>query len=156
MQGHIPDNGSALIVYGPHIGIDASGALGVIDRRGKHDETACCGSLVAAMEYAKQASTQGRPLQTLSKGKALASSSLDWEQSQVNALVASQWGRLERADNPLLELCFSVFDVQDTMLTQIIEQTKPIQTTYRLGGIQINTPIGASDYFLPLAWETPR
>jgi len=48
---HIPDGGSALIVYGPHIGITDQGDLGKLLRPGQHLESAACGSLTLAVRH---------------------------------------------------------------------------------------------------------
>jgi len=48
---HIPDGGSALIVYGPHIGITDQGELGKLLRPGQHRESPACGSLTLAVQH---------------------------------------------------------------------------------------------------------
>jgi hypothetical protein len=48
---HIPDGGSALIVYGPHIGITDRGELGKLLRPGQQVESAACGSLTRAVQH---------------------------------------------------------------------------------------------------------
>lgn len=48
---HIPDGGSALIVYGPHIGMTEQGELGKLLRPGQHLESAACGSLTLAVRH---------------------------------------------------------------------------------------------------------
>ena len=53
MAHHIPTNGSCLIVYGPHVGIDIEGNVGKINRIGRTNcgSGACCGSATAAHAY---------------------------------------------------------------------------------------------------------
>ena len=41
MAHHIPDNGSCLVVYGPHVGIDSRGIVGTVERRGRKHGGAC-------------------------------------------------------------------------------------------------------------------
>jgi hypothetical protein len=147
MQSHVPDNGAALIVYGPHIGVDRYGILGKIDRRGQHDETSCCGSAVVASRYVLQSSL-------LTNAFARQSTNLlDLEQSQVNSFLLPYKNRLAQAINPSLELPFILFQTQDTLMRQIMKQAAPTHPVVLLGGIQINTPAGEPDYFCPLSFE---
>src|SRR6056297_2982708 len=44
-SSHIPDDGGALIIYGPHIGITNNGIVGKVHREGQKTESSCCGSL---------------------------------------------------------------------------------------------------------------
>ena len=150
MQSHIPDKGSALVVYGPHIGIDAGGIIGKINRRGQGEETTCCGSALAAMDFARQQSIASNR----NPATASAFTLLDLEQSQVNSLVLAQKDRIFGAQDPTLELPYALFDMQELMLRQIILEAAPNSPITLLGGIQINTPEGQSDYFCPLRFHT--
>ena len=47
---HIPKNGGAFILYGPHIGISDQGVLGELLRQRQSDNTTCCGSLVSGLK----------------------------------------------------------------------------------------------------------
>jgi len=51
MAAHIPDGGSCLVVFGPHVGVDATGTVGTVERRGRANGGPCCGSAVAASGY---------------------------------------------------------------------------------------------------------
>lgn len=48
---HIPDEGSVLIAYGPHIGFSDEGVLGDLRRPGKRDMSHACGALLQAVEH---------------------------------------------------------------------------------------------------------
>eukprot|EP00565_Helicotheca_tamesis_P001175 CAMPEP_0185723252 /NCGR_PEP_ID=MMETSP1171-20130828/155_1 /TAXON_ID=374046 /ORGANISM="Helicotheca tamensis, Strain CCMP826" /LENGTH=224 /DNA_ID=CAMNT_0028390923 /DNA_START=16 /DNA_END=686 /DNA_ORIENTATION=+ len=43
MAAHIPDGGSCVVVYGPHVGVDSTGAVGTVERRGRANGGSCCG-----------------------------------------------------------------------------------------------------------------
>jgi hypothetical protein len=66
--------------------------------------------------------------------------------------------RLENAEEPMVELPYALFDAQDELMQQILAKGAP-EVSGRggkialLGGIQINTPEGISDYFLPLKFD---
>lgn len=48
---HIPDDGAACIIYGPHIGMTDDGQLGKVLRPGQHVESAACGALALAVRH---------------------------------------------------------------------------------------------------------
>ncbi|GMI17269.1 hypothetical protein TrLO_g13412 [Triparma laevis f. longispina] len=48
-RNHIPENGNAVIVYGPHVGFSNDGIVGKVERKGIKDPNGCCGSAIAAM-----------------------------------------------------------------------------------------------------------
>lgn len=53
MSAHIPDDGSCLIVYGPHVGVSTEGEVGKVERAGIALVDNCCGSAIAASNYLK-------------------------------------------------------------------------------------------------------
>ena len=55
MASHIPDGGHCLVVYGPHVGVDSTGAVGTVERVGRANGGACCGSAIAAAGYVESA-----------------------------------------------------------------------------------------------------
>lgn len=151
MAHHIPDGGSCLIIYGPHVGIDANGKVGTVDRRGRQKGGSCCGSGVAAAIY----------VNSVRKGAVEASAPtdpLDAQQAYVGQMLLPYGERLEKAEEPMVELPYALFDAQDKLMMEIIAQGAT-EVSGRggkialLGGIQINTPDGLSDYFLPLKFD---
>jgi len=151
MAHHIPDGGSCLIVYGPHVGIDSEGNVGKIDRRGRGKAGACCGSAVAACGYVKnvlegKVNESGPP-----------SSPLDAQQTFVGSMLLPHAERVHAAEDPMCELPYAMYDAQDEFIRQIVEKGSSHVAgegnIALLGGIQINTPPGMSDYFLPLRFD---
>lgn len=62
MAHHIPDGGSCLVVYGPHVGIDNMGIVGKVNRRGRWQGSgACCGSAAAAAGYCQAVQSGSEP-----------------------------------------------------------------------------------------------
>ncbi len=47
---HVPDQGAACIVYGPHIGMSDAGQLGKVLRPGQQADTTACGALGVAIK----------------------------------------------------------------------------------------------------------
>lgn len=150
MAHHIPQDGSCLIVYGPHVGVDSNGNVGKINRRGRIHAGACCGSAAAAAGYVEKvrrgcprASTPKRPI--------------DAQQYFVGNMLLPHAERLARANDSMVELPHALYDVQDELMLKIImngaQEVAGDGKIALLGGIQINTPAGAPDYFLPKKFE---
>lgn len=151
MAHHIPDGGSCLVVYGPHVGIDADGNVGSIDRRGRQKAGACCGSAVAACGYVKKV-LEGK----INEAKP-PKDPLDAQQTFVGSMLLPHAERVHGADDPMVELPYAMYDAQDEFIRQIVSKgcshVAGEGKIALLGGIQINTPPGMSDYFLPLRFD---
>ena len=50
-SAHVPEGGNAMVVFGPHVGIDSRGTVGKIERMGQSHSTTCCGAAVLAGLY---------------------------------------------------------------------------------------------------------
>lgn len=147
MASHIPDDGSCLLVYGPHVGIDSAGTVGKVDRKGKSKTSTCCGSAVAASRY----------ITAVYKGEAEQvgppTDSVDAQQNYVAAALLPFGERIATAPEPMVELPFATFEPIDDMMQRIVKKVKVGGKIAMLGGLQINTPRGVSDYFLPLRFD---
>ena len=151
MAHHIPDGGSCLVVYGPHVGVDKDGNVGKVNRRGRWQGSgACCGSAAAAAGYCQAvkdgATPSGPPVDPL-----------DAQQIFVGNMLLPHADRLASAADPAVELPNALFDVQDDFMKQIVSkgcgEVAGEGQIAILGGIQINTPAGTGEYFLPKVFE---
>mmetsp|Transcript_22944 Transcript_22944/g.35095 ORF Transcript_22944/g.35095 Transcript_22944/m.35095 type:complete len:583 (+) Transcript_22944:75-1823(+) len=146
MASHIPHGGSCVIVYGPHVGIDADGNVGKVNRRGHHESDACCGSATAASNYVcavvNETIDEAPPPNDV----------LDAQQYFVNSLLLPFGNRLVAAKEQEVEVAYCMFDAQKDLLKQIVMQScDKVQGDGKIalvGGIQVNTPDGYEDYFL--------
>jgi hypothetical protein len=150
MAHHIPDDGSCLVVYGPHIGVDSSGVVGSVERRGRIHGGACCGSAAAAAGYVLK----------VHKGEMEAATAtidpLDYQQAYVGSILLPHADRLANAKDSYVELPMCLFDAQKEMMGAILAKGASEVATGKIalvGGVQINTPAGMSDYFLPLQFD---
>lgn len=151
MASHIPDNGNCLLVYGPHVGVNGEGKVGTVERKGQQKSGACCGSAVAASRYLKQviegdADQMGPP-----------SAALDAQQAYVSNMLLPYASEITFAKDPMVVLPYATFKPIDGMMNKIVAAASskigPNGKVALLGGLQINTPEGLSDYFLPLRFE---
>jgi len=153
MASHIPDGGSCLVVFGPHVGVDSTGAVGTVERQGRAAGGACCGSAVAASGYVSTVYTGS------AQEAGLPDSPLDAQQNFVGSMLLPYAEQLEKADNKMVDLPYALYAAQKKMMSDIVSAGAGAVggdgKIAVLGGIQINTPPteDSSDYFLPLSFE---
>jgi len=149
MAAHIPDDGSCLIVYGPHVGVATTGQVGKVERPGIELVDNCCGSAIAASNYLKGITEGGAKLTTKIQTFS------DFQQGAVQELILPHGKRLADAEDRMVELPYALYESQDLLMGAIVQKgcggVKNNLTL--LGGIQINTAPEAMDYFLPLRFD---
>jgi len=154
MAHHIPDGGSCLVVYGPHVGVDSFGTIGTVNRRGRAKGGACCGSAAAALGNVRKGAMVPKAGDADSPPMI---DSLDAQQFYVNAQLQPYGERLLMAADQNIELPYALYDAQKQMMDGIVAKGASAMEgngyIAMLGGIQINTPEGTSDYFLPLTFD---
>jgi hypothetical protein len=153
MAHHIPDGGSCLVVYGPHVGVDSMGSVGTVNRRGRVKGGSCCGSAAAALSKIRK----GAMIPKADGTAPPMIDSIDAQQAYVEANLAPYAERLLAADDRNIELPYALYDAQKQMMDGIVAKGASAMEgngyIALLGGIQINTPDGITDYFLPLSFD---
>lgn len=149
MAAHIPDDGSVLVVYGPHVGVATSGGVGKVERRGIDLVDNCCGSAIAASNYLKGITDGGAAM------TAKIQQFSDFQQGAVQELILPHGKRLSEAEDRMRELPFALYDSQDLLMREIVAKGAggAPNNIALLGGIQINTAPDTLDYFLPLRFD---
>jgi Limiting CO2-inducible proteins B/C beta carbonyic anhydrases len=149
MASHIPDGGSCLLVFGPHVGVDSTGAVGTVERRGRAKGGPCCGSAVVAASYV--AAVKNGKIEKAAPPDV----ATDAQQNYVGNMLLPYAPRLEKATDRMVELPYAMYDAQKKMMGDIIRAgaSNVAGKIAVLGGIQINTPEGESDYFKPMSFE---
>mmetsp|Transcript_28592 Transcript_28592/g.43751 ORF Transcript_28592/g.43751 Transcript_28592/m.43751 type:complete len:324 (-) Transcript_28592:1637-2608(-) len=145
---HMPVDGQIVIVYGPHVGIDYDGVIGKVNRRGHSGSGTCCNTAIAGLAYVK-AVAEGVKIHSPD-----ASDPIDAQQVFVDSALMKHSTRLLDAEDPNVELPHVVFEEQGHLLNRIMEKCLPKDVPEGtkialLGGIQVNTPEGTPEYFLP-------
>ena len=145
MCQHIPDDGSCLLIYGPHVGVSCeTGEIGVVERTGIQQAESCCASAIAACQHHWNGRDDGT-----------AGGFTDLQQGAVQQLVAPHMERLQQSENAMLELPYALFESQDELLAELVQEGFGgiKKSLILLGGIQINTAPQALDYFVPLRFD---
>jgi len=135
---HIPDDGYAVILYGPHIGVSNSGALGYVLRAGQHLESSCCGALIGAVS--KQRSGDESELDK----------EFDYQQWKISDCLNNNKDEIQNDPEPLIKATESMFQHIEKRIKALLNKTAANfeNTTVALvGGIIINTDFNHPDYF---------
>lgn len=149
MAHHIPDGGSCLIIYGPHVGIDKEGNVSIQNAKGRSMLGACCESAISAYQH----------VQSVRSGVgSYKIDPLDFQQSMVSKILAPYADRLEKVSNPRIDLPHCLYESQKKMIREIVDagvgEVLEMETKIAIvGGIQINTAHEGLDFFLPLDFE---
>jgi len=148
MAHHIPLKGNLIIAYGPHVGIDFDGIVGKVNRKGHHGSGACCNTSVGSLAYVKAVAANDIQIRSPEF-----SDPTDAQQVFVDEMLVEHTDRLLNAKDEMVELPHAVFDCQEKLLKKIMDKCLhdvPEGTKIALlGGIQVNTPEGTPEYFLP-------
>ncbi len=135
---HIPDEGSAFIFYGPHIGITLDGELGKMYRPRQENTGNSCGALMLALSRLEN------------KDYAPVMSDDDYQQMKLEESLLPYREQVLDSDNPQKAITEATYEIIDKKIHEHIIACKnefPVDKVALLGGIIINTDYGLDDYF---------
>lgn len=135
---HIPDNGGAFILYGPHIGISSNGAVGELLREQQKVNSTCCGSIIAALNSVKS--------QNIPK----VNSPSDLQQDTVINMLNDNKTEILSAENEILQATEVVYKNTKSEMLRVVKSLPEAfknNNVYLMGGILINTDWNKLDYF---------
>lgn len=134
---HVPDGGSTIIQYGPHIGVSKTGEVGTIQRLGQLHESSCCGALqatLAALEGESEPADQ----------------ELDFQLWKIEKELGGQREAILDHPIPLVAATDQMFDLIDRTIHSMIKASSDLLKGHRIaliGGIIINTDYNLPDWF---------
>lgn len=135
---HIPDNGSAFIFYGPHIGVTLDGELGKMYRPRQEETGNSCGALMLALDRFQDSSY--RPVFHED----------DYQQMKLEESLLPYHSQIMESDNQQKAITEATYDIIDKKVHEYVysckDEFKSGKVTL-LGGIIINTDYGLDDYF---------
>ncbi len=144
---HIPDNGTAFIFYGPHIGVTLENEVGKMYRPRQENAGACCGALMLALERFKDDSYVPK-IKTE-----------DYQQTYLESLLFPRKEEIVNDKSPQRKITECTFELIDKMLHESLREVKSefnVDKIALLGGIVINTDFGIDDYFSVRNFEVIR
>jgi len=135
---HIPDNGSAIILYGPHIGVTENGTVGIVERVGQRQPSTCCGALRASIESLSDMDTS------------TADKDLDYQMSVIEQKIRASREKVKAHAVPLVAATDSMYRFIHERIYKLMEGTKKSFENHEvamIGGIIINTDHAFQDWF---------
>ena len=135
---HIPDNGFAVIFYGPHIGISGDGTVGKVCRHHQDHTTSSCAALHMTIQH------------YLEPSSGELEDSLDHQELEIIRKLEEHRDEIAQSPEPLLTATTYFYDVIDQRLQELFERAKDSFKGIRvawIGGITINTDYGKPDWF---------
>ncbi|MBV6644056.1 MAG: hypothetical protein KI790_01325 [Cyclobacteriaceae bacterium] len=135
---HIPDEGSAFIFYGPHIGITLDGDLGKMYRPRQEHTGNSCGALMLALDRLKDSSY------------APILSDDDYQQMKLEESLISYREQILESENPEKAITEATYEVIHQKIHNHLKSCRNefhVDKVALLGGIIINTDYGLDDYF---------
>ncbi|MFC1648250.1 hypothetical protein ACFL1B_02205 [Nanoarchaeota archaeon] len=136
---HIPENGNLFILYAAHVGVSEKGEWGKVRRKGMKKDTTSCGALTGALGLLEKDPAYQHPADPD-----------DPEMPRVIEVVRGSLPSIQKAEIPVIEATEEMYKAVDGWMNRIIgfDAHSDYQNIALLGGIQINTPPGDTDYFL--------
>jgi hypothetical protein len=135
---HIPDNGTALIFYGPHIGVTLENEVGKMYRPRQENAGACCGALMLALSRFQDDKYKPEIKQD------------DYQQTYLESVLFPRRDEIINDASPQRKITECTFELIDEMLHKYLHEVKDefkVNKIALLGGIVINTDFGVDDYF---------
>lgn len=135
---HIPDNGSAIILYGPHIGVSEYGTVGIVERVGQSQPSTCCGALKASVDGLSD------------KNASSADTDLDYQMSVIEQEVKASREKVVVHDVPLVAATDSMYGFIHNRIHKLMEGAKESFENHKvalIGGVIINTDHAFPDWF---------
>jgi len=136
---HIPDEGSAFIFYGPHIGVTLDGELGKMYRPRQDQPGNSCGALMLALSRF-QGSGDYKPVLNDD----------DYQQMKLEESLLPYRDRILNSEHPQKEITEATYEIIDKKVHEHLVSCKNefnVDKVVLLGGIIINTNFGLDDYF---------
>ncbi len=135
---HIPDEGSAFIFYGPHIGITLEGELGKMYRPRQENTGNSCGALMLALDRLQDSSY------------APVMNDDDYQQMKLEESLLPYRDKVLASDNQQKAITEATYEIIDKKIHEHLKACKDefhVDKVTLLGGIIINTDYGLDDYF---------
>ncbi len=141
---HIPDEGSAFIFYGPHIGITLDGDLGKMYRPRQEETGNSCGALMLALSRFQDENY--RPV----------INDDDYQQMKLEESLLEYREDILKSENKEKAITEATYEIIDKKIHAHIASCKKefhVDKVTLLGGIIINTDYGLDDYFVAKNFE---
>jgi len=142
---HVPENGNVIVLFGPHVGVSASGEVGKVHRDGQRCESTSCGAVVGAYKACLDTNFCSEDFDA-------SDMQMDWIKSRIGPKVKF----LKGFKNPLAMLSHYAFEMVQSKIRQVVNNEFGTGYLVLIGGIQINMPEPYCEHFLPYMFEVSK
>ena len=135
---HIPDDGSAFVFYGPHIGITLDGDLGKMYRPRQEQTGNSCGALMLALSRFQDSAY--KPV----------INDDDYQQMKLEESLLPYRQKILDSENQEKAITEATYEIINKKVREHLKSCKNefhVDRVTLLGGIIINTDYGLDDYF---------
>lgn len=153
---HVPDSGRLLVLFAPHVGIDADGRVGALQRDGQASVSKACGAAVGA--YKAIASKQRAAAAAAATVLSITDKDNDPFDPQLETIVELLTPRLQGIDaapDPIAFVTYQMYAIVRDKLNSCIAGVDDVwdyaSEVTVLGGVMINRHVGG-DFFQPLSF----
>lgn len=149
---HAPDGGKLLIMFAPHVGIDATGKIGALQRDGQVKVSSACGAAVGAYK-ALQKNLVAASIPDVED----APESFDPQLEFIVKMLQPRLSGIEKAIDPITFVTYQLYAIIRDKICDCINQTPELweyaNEIALVGGVMINRHVGG-DFFQPLSFES--
>ena len=135
---HVPEDGTAMILYGPHVGINSDGHIGRVWRIGQKSDSTCCGALMVALNRMKN-NAPSAPIDDED----------DLQQALLEKALLPHKERILQANNAVKEITDVTYEEIHARMERLLTAVKGELQCARivlLGGVLINHDPDVNDW----------
>jgi len=154
---HVPDSGKLLVMFAPHVGIDANGRIGALERDGQSAVSKACGAAIGAYKALSAQKAAPAPNPVLQISDKADDDVFDPQLQQIVGLLKPKLDGIEDSASDIGFVTYQMYGIVRDLLEASIAQTPDVwdwaNEVALIGGIIINRHTGG-DFFQPLSFET--
>jgi hypothetical protein len=140
---HVPEGGNIVILYGPHVAVSDTGAVGKYLRDGQEEYSTACGAVIGAYNACC----------AMHAGEAIEFDEADIQMAWIKTQIAPHVGRIKRQEVPMAALAYQAFESVKAKIHKVVNTEFGSGKLVLVGGIQLNLPPPCGDHFLPMSFE---
>jgi len=158
---HVPDRGRLLVLFAPHVGIDASGRIGALERDGQSLVSKACGAGIGAYK-ALAAKAKAPPPAAPSSVLDITDKDTAPFDPELEVIINQLGPRLkgiEEARDPIAFVTYQMYAVVRELVDRELRDLDDVwdyaSEVALVGGVMINRRVGG-DFFQPMSFEVRR
>jgi len=154
---HAPDSGRLLIMFAPHVGIDAEGRVGALQREGQTPLSKACGAALGAYKAIQAKGGANKYKESAVKDVDEPTDyKFDPELGSIIKLLTPRLEGVELAPEPITFVTYQMYTIVRDLLDNCFKGTDDVwewvSEVAIVGGVMINRKSGG-DFFQPLTFE---